>query len=118
MTADQVADMASSGLIEIGAHTVTHPPMTSLVPADQVREAAESRRRCEEIVGRRVSAFAYPYGDFDQAAASAVKEAGLLYACSTVERAVARGTDPFAIPRLLAADWDEAEFRRRVLAHG
>jgi hypothetical protein len=31
---------------------------------------------------------------------------------------VRRGTDPFAIPRLLAADWDEAMFRRKVLALG
>jgi peptidoglycan/xylan/chitin deacetylase (PgdA/CDA1 family) len=118
MTPDQVATLASSGLVEIGAHTVTHPPMTSLGPADQLREAAESRRRCEEIVGRPVTTFAYPYGDFDRAAASAVKEAGLLSACSTVERAVRAPADPFAVPRLLAADWIEAEFRRRVLAHG
>ena len=98
MTADQAADMASSGLIEIGAHTVTHPPVTSLAPADQVREASESRRRCEEIVGRRVSAFAYPYGDFDQTAASAIREAGLLYACSTVERAVSSRHGPIRDP--------------------
>jgi peptidoglycan/xylan/chitin deacetylase (PgdA/CDA1 family) len=90
--------------------------MTSLHPADQVREAVESRRRCEEIVGRRVSAFAYPYGDLDQSTASAVRRAGLAYGCSTVERAVGVSTDLFAIPRLLAADWNEAEFRRRVLA--
>ena len=118
MGADEVADMASSGLVEIGAHTVTHPPMTSLARKDQAYEAAESRRRCEEIIGRPVSAFAYPYGDFDRNAASTVKEAGLLYACSTVGRAVGRGTDPFAIPRLLAADWDNADFRREVLEHG
>jgi peptidoglycan/xylan/chitin deacetylase (PgdA/CDA1 family) len=118
MTPDQAAELASTGLIEIGAHTVSHPPMTSLHLAEQIREAADSRRRCEEIVGRRVSAFAYPYGDFNRSAASAVRQAGFMCACSTVVSAIDVSTDCYAIPRLPAADWNEADFRRHVLEHG
>ena len=118
MSAEQMVTMASSGLIEIGAHTVTHPPMTSLSRADQQREAAESRRRCEELLGRKVTGFAYPYGDHDTTSVAAVAEAGLTHACTVVSRPVGRGTDPLAIPRLLAADWGMEEFRAQVLAHG
>lgn len=118
MTEEEVSALAAGGVIEIGAHSVTHPPMTSLPRHDQVREAAESRRRCAEMAGRPVTTFAYPYGDFDATSAAVVAEAGLSCACTTEPRAVHRGADRFAIPRLLAADWDEDGFRREVLAHG
>jgi len=118
MTPDQMVAMASSGLIEIGAHTVTHPPMTALGRDAQEREVADSRRRCEDLLGHPVTGFAYPYGDHDAASVAAVARAGLTHACSVEPRPAGRGTDPFAIPRLLAADWDAREFRARVLAHG
>ena len=110
--------MASSGLIEIGAHTVTHPPMTSLGPHRPVHEAAQSRRRCEESPVARSPLSPIPMATSTGPAAAAVKQAGLLYACTTVEASGRRGTDAFAIPRLFAADWDEADFRRSVLSHG
>jgi len=118
MTSDEVRTLATGGLIEIGAHTVTHPPLTSLPAAVREWEVRESRRRCEELSGRPVTGFAYPFGDFDAASTAAVRAAGLSHACTTEPRAVHARGDPFAIPRLLAADWDEAAFRREVLAHG
>jgi peptidoglycan/xylan/chitin deacetylase (PgdA/CDA1 family) len=118
MSPEEMVAMAAGGLIEIGAHTVSHPPMTALSPAAQLREAADSRRRCEELLGRPVTGFAYPYGDHDATSKAAVREAGLTHACSVVSRPVGPGTDPFAIPRLLAADWEATEFHARVLAHG
>ena len=118
MSPDQMVAMASGGLIEIGAHTVSHPPMTSLSRAEQEREAAQSRRRCEELLGRPVTGFAYPYGDCDATSAAAVAQTGLTHACTVEPRPARKGTDPFAIPRLLAADWEAREFRKRVLSHG
>lgn len=117
MSAEQMVAMAASGLVDIGAHTVTHPAMTAHAPATQVREAEDSRRRCEELLGRPVKGFAYPYGDYDATAMSSVATAGLTHACTVEPRAVPPGTDPLAIPRVLAADWDTETFERRVLSH-
>ncbi len=118
MTPDELHSIAAGGLIEIGAHTVTHPALTNLTAVEQEREIRGSRRRCEELCGRAVSGFAYPFGDVDAACRIVVGAAGLSHACTTEPQAVRRGTDPLAIPRLLAADWDEDTFRREVLAHG
>ncbi len=115
MSPDEVRSLAAGGLIEIGAHSVTHPPLTSRRAAALEREVCQSHRRCEEMTGRRVIGFAYPFGDFDAASRAAVHAAGMKYACTTVARAVRRGCDPFAIPRLLVADWEEDDFRREVL---
>jgi peptidoglycan/xylan/chitin deacetylase (PgdA/CDA1 family) len=118
MNAAEVSALGVSGLIEIGAHTLTHPAMTGLTPAEQAHEAAASRARCEEISGRPVTLFAYPYGDHDEHSIAAVRDAGLACACTTVNRDVRRGEDPLALPRVLVADWDRNAFRDQVLVHG
>jgi peptidoglycan/xylan/chitin deacetylase (PgdA/CDA1 family) len=118
MNAEEVASLAATGLIEIGAHTLTHPAMTDLTPAEQAHEAAASRSRCEELTGRAVTTFAYPYGDHDEHSIAAVRAAGLACACTTVNRDVRRGEDLHALPRVLVADWDRDAFREQVLAHG
>jgi len=115
MTSDQVRSLAAAEVIEIGAHSVTHPPFTSRRASAIAREVSQSRRRCEELIGRPVTGFAYPYGDFNAASRAAVQDAGLTYACTTVERTLRRGGDPFAIPRIGVANWTEDEFRREVL---
>jgi peptidoglycan/xylan/chitin deacetylase (PgdA/CDA1 family) len=116
MTSEEVRELTRDDLIEIGAHTVSHPALSSLSEQAQWMEIKESRGRCEDIVGRPVTGFAYPYGDYDANSVDAVQRAGLAYACSTHCRPVARTTHPLAVPRLLAADWDEGGFRREVMA--
>jgi peptidoglycan/xylan/chitin deacetylase (PgdA/CDA1 family) len=118
MTPEQLRQFAASDGMEIGAHTLTHPSLPSLQQDDLTREVAISRRQCESLIDRPVSGFAYPFGDYDTASKATVRVAGLAYACSTVSREIGPHVDGFAIPRLLAADWNEAGFRREVLAHG
>ncbi len=118
MSPGDVASLAESGLIEIGAHTVTHPTMTMLPATEQEREVSESRQWCEDWTGRPIAGFAYPFGDVDDGARASVRASGLSYACTTFPHVVFRGASPFAIPRLFVGNWDEAEFRARVLSHG
>ena len=48
--------------IQFGAHTMTHPPLSSL-PLNRARaEILESKKRIEDHIGAAVTAFAYPYG--------------------------------------------------------
>lgn len=59
---DQVREMERSGLVEFGAHTVTHPVLSRCDHAVQEREILDSKRRIEEELGRPCVAFAYPNG--------------------------------------------------------
>ena len=68
------------------------------------------------MIGRRVTGFAYPFGDYNDASVQAVGEVGLDYAVTTNEREISPQTNPFRIPRILVADWDEADFRERCFA--
>jgi peptidoglycan/xylan/chitin deacetylase (PgdA/CDA1 family) len=118
MTLDQLRRMAASKVVEIGAHTQWHPSLTSLGSEDLGREVSESGRLCREWTGQPVTGFAYPYGDHDPQVVSAVRSAGYQWAVTTVMRWVGPGCDPLRVPRLLAADWDEAAFRREILNKG
>ena len=117
LTSEEVARLADGDLIDVGAHTVTHPALSQL-PAERQRvEIAGSKRQLEEILGRAVSSFAYPYGtaaDFDETTVSLVRDAGFAQACSNVAGRVTQQTNPLRVPRVVVRDWSGDEFGRRL----
>lgn len=65
---------------EIGSHTRSHPRLPRL-EEEQIREELnESRRVCEERIPAPCLSFAYPYGDFDERAVLAARDAGYRFA--------------------------------------
>ncbi|NDD57364.1 MAG: polysaccharide deacetylase family protein, partial [Verrucomicrobia bacterium] len=59
-------------------------------------------KKLEDRFGLPIEHFAYPFGDYDDAVADLVREAGFKTAC-TMDRGVnARGTDPFRLRRWTA----------------
>jgi peptidoglycan/xylan/chitin deacetylase (PgdA/CDA1 family) len=118
LTADEVRSLAADPLVEIGAHTVTHPSMPSLDPQRAQWEAAESRRACEALIGRSIAGFSYPFGDHHAASVAAVRQAGLAYACTVEARPLDAASPLFALPRIAVHDWDGATFRSEILTHG
>lgn len=58
---EQVREMAAAG-IEFGSHTVTHPVLTSLTPAEVRYELGESKRTIEQQLQKPVDAVSYPIG--------------------------------------------------------
>ncbi|RXF75133.1 polysaccharide deacetylase family protein [Hansschlegelia zhihuaiae] len=66
---DELREVAADPLVEIGAHTVTHP-MLAKHPAEVARaEMAESREAIAQALGRTPRHFAYPVGDLSAAGA-------------------------------------------------
>jgi peptidoglycan/xylan/chitin deacetylase (PgdA/CDA1 family) len=113
MTREEVSNI-SDGLVVIGAHTVTHPTLPAHLYETQYYEIAESRRVCEELIGSPVNAFAYPFGDHDDATVSAVRQAGFALACTVDAGVVRPGTDPILLPRIYVGDWNGDEFQKRL----
>ena len=117
VSTDELRCMADGGLIDIGAHTITHPVLSSLSATEQDTEIRGSKARLEEILGGPITNFAYPYGlpsDYAAATIAAVKQAGFDCACSSYEDNVWRGSDRFQLPRRIAFDWDGEEFARKL----
>jgi len=115
MNVDELKKLADDGLIEIGAHSVTHPDLTALPADEKGREMTGSKRDCERFVERPVHGFAYPHGRFDDDTIAAVREAGFRFSCSTNAQIVeTEQFDRFALPRLHVMNWTAEEFEREL----
>lgn len=117
LSADELLHLNAGDLIEVGAHTVSHPVLSKLSAAAQQAEIEGSKRRLEDILGHPVATFAYPYGsrsDYTAETVTRVKEAGFAFACSNFYDVVWRGSDRFQLPRVLVRDWDGDEFANRL----
>ncbi len=99
MTQEEIRSLASSG-VEIGAHTLSHRDLSKLDPDSCREESVGSRAVLEEITGSPVQLFAYPYGNYGQAAVAAVEDAGY-------EAAFTIGHD--------RGSWTRFEIRRAVI---
>jgi len=117
LTRRELADLAADGWFDVGAHTVTHPALPTLTPAERAGEILESRLACERILNRPVDGFAYPHGAVDPPSCAAVRDGGFHWACSTEHAPVpTRRYNRFALPRLSVADCDGAAFERALQA--
>jgi peptidoglycan/xylan/chitin deacetylase (PgdA/CDA1 family) len=74
VTLDEVIQMYNNGH-EIGAHTRTHPSLTTLTAAQMTDEVAGSK---QDLIawGITPTTFAYPYGAYNATAEAVVKSAG------------------------------------------
>ncbi len=111
---DEVKALGEGGLIELGAHTRTHPSLRVLSPSRQMEEIAGSKDQLENIIGRPVISFSYPHGEYSFETTELVEKAGFRSACTTRFNCVLPGADPFQLPRFQIADWSGEEFLRHL----
>jgi peptidoglycan/xylan/chitin deacetylase (PgdA/CDA1 family) len=120
LTPAQVHDLVRDGLVDVGAHTLTHPVLALRPRAEQAAEINGSKSQLEALLGRPVAGFAYPHGrpvaHYTEETVQLVKEAGFETACSTVSARLGRGADPLQLPRFIVFDGDGDDFARRVRA--
>ncbi|MBI4522975.1 MAG: polysaccharide deacetylase family protein [Deltaproteobacteria bacterium] len=115
LSPEEVKKLADSSLAEIGAHTVTHPVLAALPVDRQREEIGGSKSRIEEILGRPIHSFSYPFGmqgDYTSETVAIVRDSGFACACSNFEGAIDRETNPYQLPRFVVRDWDRDTFVR------
>jgi peptidoglycan/xylan/chitin deacetylase (PgdA/CDA1 family) len=104
----ELAQMTTAGF-EVGAHSVTHRPLTEITQAEAEREIVESKTMIEAQLGQRVKTFAYPFGMFTRVHYEIVRT-HFRGACSVEMGKARRETDRHKLPRL-----DVYYFRRPAL---
>jgi peptidoglycan/xylan/chitin deacetylase (PgdA/CDA1 family) len=97
-------------LVEAGAHTKTHPELSRLPAATQRDEIIESKKMLENLLGRPIDQFAYPFGNYDTDTVKIVREAGFTSACSVNCDSVWPDPDLFQLPRVTVEDCNGDEF--------
>ena len=80
-------------IAEIAVHTLTHPKLETLTPAEQLYEVVEDRRRIEEMLGTFCRGMAYPYGTYNATTLEALRLSGIAYSRTT------KATMAFDLPK-------------------
>lgn len=83
MSVSQLRELADCE-IAVGAHSKTHPCLTSLNAVALKNEVLGARYDLQDQIGIDVRFFAYPGGRFNQAVVDSVQSAGYDAACSVV----------------------------------
>lgn len=117
LNADEVQQLAADGLIEVGAHTRSHPVLSALPTVLQQHEIQQSKTDLEAILGHSVTSFAYPHGsrsDYTDQTVAIAQATGFTCACSNFAEMVWSDCDRFQLPRVLVYDWDKAMFAQQL----
>jgi peptidoglycan/xylan/chitin deacetylase (PgdA/CDA1 family) len=110
LTPDELIELAAGDLLDIGAHTVTHPILADLPSAAQHFEIQDSRACLEELLGQPVSSFSYPNGSCSDETQAIVRDSGYSCACASSNGVAWHRSDPFHLPRFWIPDWDGDRF--------
>lgn len=110
--------LASHPLIEIGAHTVTHPSLANISLGRQKEEIIESKVILERITGKNIKSFAYPFGsvyDIDHSSKKIVEQAGFDYAYSNTQTLAVVTKNRFCIPRINIRECTVLDFSKKII---
>jgi len=117
LNADEIRALAEDGLVEIGSHTMNHQMLAAVSPEAQRDEIAGGKEVLEEILGREIALFSYPYGG-----AEAIDEHSRELAALTGHSCAFANwfgltfpwTDRYAIPRCPTENLDGEAFAARL----
>lgn len=112
LSEEEVRDLARAGW-ELGAHTMTHPDLSTLDYEACRREIEDSKTTLESIGAVAVETLAYPFGHYNSTAIQATHDSGLLAAVTTgsgswapyeLTRAMISSMDPISVVLLKLTD--------------
>jgi peptidoglycan/xylan/chitin deacetylase (PgdA/CDA1 family) len=114
---DQARELRRRG-VELGAHTRSHPILSTLDADTMAAEIAGSKAVLERELGHTVDLFAYPNGrreDYTSDCKEILAREGFAYALTTNPGLVRAGMDRFEIPRVQPWDRTAGGFFLRLL---
>jgi peptidoglycan/xylan/chitin deacetylase (PgdA/CDA1 family) len=114
LSSDELNALAKDELMDIGSHTVTHPYLSAMSRSIQRYEVRQSKLLLEDILGRSITSFSYPYGNYTADVVALVRDAEYDCACAVRNPPITKHHNVFQLPRIPVEDWDGAEFATRL----
>jgi len=115
LNSEELASLASEPLVEVGAHTVTHPLLAARRADEQIAELRTSKQWLERFLGREIRCLSYPYGGSEHYTPETIRaasECGFEKAYTTNAK-YWRHTDlPLALGRFQVPDVDGDQFEK------
>ena len=82
LTTKQVKYLSDEGM-QIGSHSKSHSNFLMLTPDERLEELDESKAVLEDIIGKKITSFSFPYGFFDDECSRAVFASGYSSCCTS-----------------------------------
>jgi peptidoglycan/xylan/chitin deacetylase (PgdA/CDA1 family) len=105
MTVEQLK-MLNARFVAIGSHTISHPSVLGLDRTAVKKEIEDSRRQLEEVSGREIRLFSFPYGDYDCSTVEMCRIAGYESAFSILAHGVDTTSSELLRGRTKVDPWD------------
>lgn len=99
MNSKQLLDVKSTGLVDIGAHTLTHPLLINETEEIALKEIGESIDLLSNVLGSDVKYFVYPNGNYSEREIEILKRKGIKLAFTTERGKISHSNNPLSIPR-------------------
>lgn len=100
LTWNELAEVAASGIVEVGNHSLVHHPLDVLPPAQLRREVLRSHDDLQQRLQLRMRSFAYPHGYHNRPVRDLVAAAGYDNATEVGRRLHTPRESRYAVPRL------------------
>ncbi len=101
LTPAHITEMQASGLIEFGAHSVSHINLAQTPTVQAQQEISDSKAQVAALTGVSCHSFAYPFGRFSDETMQLVKLAGFSSAVTTKKKIIANlQQQALTIPRI------------------
>ena len=114
LDAAQLRELESMGFV-IGSHTQSHARLTEIDSDRVAEELVASKHALEDVLGKEVLHFAYPYGLHNDAVRDAVEAAGYRAACSTLSGFNRPGQEAYLMRRIDIFGTDRLwQFRQKL----
>ena len=99
MTVEDIKKIALVPQVTLGAHTDSHPLLTSCNDEEIDFEISESKRKLEEWTGKTINCFAYPNGVYSGKEIPVLQKRGFELAATTESGLITHKADRYLIPR-------------------
>jgi glycosyltransferase involved in cell wall biosynthesis/peptidoglycan/xylan/chitin deacetylase (PgdA/CDA1 family) len=113
----EILELSKGNLVEIGSHTLNHPVLSVETPGTQWREIDGSRIILEQLTGKKIVSFSYPFGqktDISPDTIRIVKQSGYMCGISNIQGNIDDKTDVYMIPRRIVRNWEYNELRHKL----
>jgi peptidoglycan/xylan/chitin deacetylase (PgdA/CDA1 family) len=114
----EIQKLSNNRLIELGAHTHSHKKLSTLSLQEQMREIAESKKILEDIMGKNIKLFAYPFGgklDFNNSTKNILSNTEFDFAYSNTNEIANEKNKRYSIPRINIRDCDLNKLSKLIL---
>jgi peptidoglycan/xylan/chitin deacetylase (PgdA/CDA1 family) len=101
--------------VNIGAHTMNHVKLSNCNFDIAKKEIEKSKQILEHIIGKKVTSFSYPHGDYDENIYSLVKILDFSNAVTCISDIITDDTDIFQLPRKYITYFDTLDTFKNIL---